>query len=129
MAIQLNELDGGRLLHVTASGKLSHQDYERFTPEFERLARGHGNIRILFEMRDFHGWEGPALWDEIKMDVKHSSDVHKVAMVGDKKWEQVLTMLGKPFSRASIGYFDLSEIASAKQWLMEGSVHPVTAAG
>ena len=103
MAIKLDEYDGGTLLHVTASGILTHHDYERFIPEFERLASEHGKIRILFEMRDFHGWQGQALWDEIKMDVKHSSDVEKVAMVGDRKWEKIMTMLGKPLLRPRFG--------------------------
>jgi hypothetical protein len=88
MAIQLHELDGGTLLHVSASGKLSHQDYEHFIPEFERLVREHGKMRILFEMRDFHGWEASGLWDDIKMDAKHFSDIERIAMVGDKKWEK-----------------------------------------
>src|SRR3954447_17169585 len=125
MAIQLHELDGGSVLHVKASGKLSHQEYERFAPEFERLIKEQGKLSILFEMRDFHGWEGTALWDEIKMDAKHSADVDKVATVGDQKWEKGITAFCKPFTRATVGYFDVSELASAKQWLAESSAHPV----
>jgi hypothetical protein len=127
MAIKLDEYDGGALLHVTASGKLTHHDYERFIPEFERLASEHGKIRILFIMRDFHGWQGQALWDEIKMDVKHSSDVEKVAMVGDRKWEKTMTMLGKPFTKAAVRYFDLSDLAAAQHWIVERAATPVSA--
>ena len=62
MAIQLTEKNGGKVLEVQVSGKLDHEEYKHFVPEFERLVKQHGKIRVLFEMADFHGWEGAALW-------------------------------------------------------------------
>ena len=50
-----------KLLEVQVSGKLVHEDYKHFVPEFERLVKQNGKIRVLFEMADFHGWEGAAL--------------------------------------------------------------------
>ena len=37
MAIQLTEKHGGKVLEVRVSGKLAHEDYQHFVPEFERL--------------------------------------------------------------------------------------------
>ena len=71
MPIQLNEENGGKLLAVHVSGKLAKADYEHFVPEFERLVRQHGKLRVLFDMTGFHGWEAGALWEDIKFDVKH----------------------------------------------------------
>ena len=34
-----------RLFEVQVSGKLVHEDYEHFVPEFERLVKQHGKIR------------------------------------------------------------------------------------
>jgi len=49
MTIQLNEENGGKMLAIHVSGKLEKTDYEHFVPEFERLVRQHGKLRILFD--------------------------------------------------------------------------------
>ena len=72
MPIQLNEENGGKILVVHVSGKLVKADYEHFVPEFERLVRQHGKLRVLFDMTGFHGWDAGALWEDIKFDVNTS---------------------------------------------------------
>lgn len=88
MSTQLTERDGGQVLEVVVSGKLTHDDYRHFVPAFEQRLKQHGKIRVLFEMNDFHGWDAAALWDDIKFDVAHFSDIDRLAMVGEKRWEQ-----------------------------------------
>jgi hypothetical protein len=117
MPIQLIETSGGKLLEVRVSGKLSHEDYQHFVPEFERLVKKNGKIRVLFEMEGFHGWEGGALWDDIKFDLQHFSDLERLAMVGDKKWEKGMSVFCKPFTTAQIRYFDRAAITEARAWL------------
>ncbi len=117
MAIELNEKNGGKLLEVPVSGKLVHEDYLHFVPEFDRLAEQHGKIRILFDMVDFHGWEAAAFWDDVKVGMKHHSDIEKMAMVGDKKWEKWMAVFCRPFTSAQIRYFDRDAIDEARTWL------------
>ncbi|MEO8429409.1 MAG: STAS/SEC14 domain-containing protein, partial [Verrucomicrobiota bacterium] len=57
MPIKLTEKKDGKVLEVQVTGKLTHQDYQHFVPEFERLVKQHGKIRVLFDMVNFHGWE------------------------------------------------------------------------
>lgn len=117
MAIKLTEKNEGKILEVQVSGKLVHEDYQHLVPEFERLVKRHGKIRLLFEMADFHGWESAALWDDIKFSLKHFSDIERLAMVGDKKWEKGMSVFCKPFTKAKIRYFDRTAIAEARTWL------------
>jgi hypothetical protein len=119
MPINLTEANGGKQLEVQVTGKLKHEDYEHFVPAFEKQVQQHGKIRVLFEMLDFHGWEGPALWDDIKFDVKHFKDIERLAMVGDKKWEHGMALFCRPFTSAKIRYFDKAVISEARQWLAE----------
>lgn len=37
MPIQFKEEDGGKILVIQVSGKLTKADYEHFVPEFDRL--------------------------------------------------------------------------------------------
>ncbi|HEX4120879.1 MAG TPA: STAS/SEC14 domain-containing protein [Verrucomicrobiae bacterium] len=117
MPIQLIEKNGGRILEVLVSGKLAHEDYQHFVPEFERLVKQNGKIRVLFEMANFHGWEMSAVWDDIKFDIKHFSDIDRLAMVGDKKWEKGMSVFCKPFTTAKIRYFDTAASSEARAWL------------
>jgi hypothetical protein len=111
MPIQLNEENGGRALTVHVSGKLAKVDYEHFVPEFERLVRQHGKLRVLFDMTGFHGWDAGALWE----------DIERIAMVGDKTWQHGMAAFCKPFTTAAIRYFGHPDAAKARKWLEEKS--------
>lgn len=117
MPIQLSEENGGKLLVVHVSGKLAKEDYKHFVPEFERLLKQHGKLQMLFDMTGFHGWELAAAWEDLKFDIKHFSDIERVAMVGETKWEQGMTMFCKPFTAAEVRYFDHAHAAEARRWL------------
>ena len=108
-------------MEVRISGKLTHKDYRRFVPEFERLARQHGKIRVLFEMEDFHGWKAAALWEDIKFDLKHFADIERLAMVGDRRWQKWMSEFCRPFTTAEIRYFSRSAAVGARAWLEEQS--------
>ena len=99
------------------TGILIHEDYQRFTPEFEQIARQHGKLKVLFDMADFHGWGQRALWDDVKFDLKHHGHIERLAMVGDRKWEKGMSIFCRPFTSAKIRYFDRSEIEQARNWL------------
>jgi len=117
MAIELNEEIGGKLLIISVTGKLTRKDYKSFIPKVEKLILKFGKIRILFEMRDFQGWDTGALWEDIKFDIRHFSDIEYLALVGDKKWEKGMSIFCKPFTKARIQYFDLTELYKAYEWI------------
>ena len=119
MPIQLNEENGEDFLTVRVTGKLAKSDYEHFVPEFERLVRQHGKLRILFDMTEFHGWDAGALWEDIKFDIKHFGDIERLAMVGDKGWQHGMANFCKPFTKAAVRYFEHAEAAEARNWLGE----------
>ena len=119
MPIQLNEENGGKVLAVHISGKLAAADYEHFVPEFDRLVRLHGKLRVLFDMTGFHGWTAGALWEDTKFAIHHFSDIDRLAVIGEKKWQEGMATFCKPFTRATVRYFDHAAAVEARQWLGE----------
>lgn len=119
MSVHFQEEAGGKCLLVQLSGKLTKEDYQHFVPTVERLIQQQGKIRLLVQMRDFHGWTLGALWEDIKFDVKHLSDIERLAFVGDRKWEVGMAAFCKPFTRALIRYYDESKYEEALGWIKE----------
>lgn len=117
MPVTITSVQNGKILEVTAAEKLTREDYKHLVPEVEKLIQQHGKINILFRMNDFHGWQAGALWEDIKFDWKHFSDIQKLAFVGDRKWEKGMSVFCKPFTTARIRYFDKNQEQQAHEWL------------
>ena len=117
MSIALVQDAAQKYLSVTVSGKLQTADYARLVPQVERLIRSHGKLHILLILYDFHGWTAGAMWEDIKFDARHFSDIAKLAVVGEAKWEKGMAAFCKPFTAAKVRYFSQEEIAAAQAWV------------
>ncbi|BBP02325.1 STAS/SEC14 domain-containing protein [Sulfuriferula nivalis] len=117
MPMQLNEENGGKLLVIHVTGKLVKADYAQFVPEVDRLVQQHGTLRLLFDMTDFHGWEISAAWEDFKFGVEHYADIERIAMVGEKQWQQGMVVFARPFTKATVRYFDHADAVEARKWL------------
>lgn len=120
MPIKINEASGEQYLVVHVWGKLVKADYERFLPQFAELSQRPGKLRLLFDMIGFKGWAAGALYEELKFHLKHADDFERVATVGDNKWERVMAIMIKPFTKAETRYFDATQYAAAREWLSAG---------
>lgn len=85
-------------------------------PKVEHLIGEHGKLRIQLEMHDSHGWSVGALWEDLKFDVKHFRDIERLASVGEKECEAGVATFCKPFTSATIRYFDRAQAADASRW-------------
>ena len=125
MSVEIHEAAQDQYVEVTLSGKLTKEDYGRFLPAIEAAIDRHGKIRLLVVMHDFHGWTAGALWEDLKFDWKHFSHIERLAMVGEKRWESGMATFCRPFTRATIQYFDIARIDEARQWLTAESAAAV----
>ena len=83
----------------------------------EQVIEKHSMVRLLFRMKDFHGWELGAAWEDLKFDIKHHSDIVKIAMVGENRWEKWMSSLCKPFTSAKVQYFPAEQNDQAEEWI------------
>jgi ABC-type sulfate transport system substrate-binding protein len=120
MSVTMEQDVGGKVLLLQVSEKLTKEDYERFVPEFDKAILNNKKIRLLFEMKDFRGWDAKGLWEDLKVDFKHASDIERIAMIGDKAWEKAMSYICKPFTSAEIRFFQPEEREKALEWLYEG---------
>lgn len=118
MSVQVEELGDSNVLQVRVTGKLTSGDYDSWVSFIDRKIREEGKVRILFLMEEFHGWTPGALWEDLKFDVKHFSLIERLAMVGERRWQEGMSWFCKPFTKARIRYFPREEAERAREWLM-----------
>lgn len=117
MPISIGKDPSAPFVNIAASGTLVREDYRGFVAEFERLVRERGKLRILFDARELKGWDSGALWEEVKFDARHVSEIERLAMAGTKTWHHAIEAFFKPFAAPKMRYFDGGEMTQAREWL------------
>ena len=103
-------------LEIVAGGKLEKTDYDRMVPRLEEAAED-GPLRVIVRLDDFRGWTPRALLEELRYDVRHRDDFEKVAVVGEKKVEELATKISEPFFSGDVRFFET--LGAARAWMAE----------
>ena len=115
--IDLQQTSAAQILEIRLTGTLVADEYARIAPDIERRIREVGKLRLLVIMHDFHGWSAGALWEDLKFDVRHFADIDRLALVGETKWQEGMSVFCRPFTTASVRFFHPTEIDQARAWL------------
>ena len=118
--IERLETGSPKILGFKLSGTLHDEDYRTFVPAVEAAVEAEGTVRMLAIFERFHGWTLHAAWDDLKFGVSHTKGIERIAMVGDKAWQEWMARLSKPFTPATVKYFDATDIDAAWAWVREG---------
>lgn len=119
MAIELKETGSDGILEVWLTGKLVKEDYDTFVPAVDQAIKAHGKLRLLVVMHDFHGWTASAAWEDTKFGARHFRDLDRLALVGERKWQHGMAVFCKPFTTATVRYFEHDQVETARVWLSE----------
>ena len=104
-------------LTLKAIGKLTHKDYEMITPMIDSALNAvkDPQVKVLIDGTELEGWELRAAWDDFKIGLKHGNEFVKIAIYGNKHWQQIAAKVGAWFVSGEVKYFDNVEDALA--WL------------
>ncbi|EMI28707.1 SpoIIAA family protein [Rhodopirellula europaea] len=119
MSYEITEIAEGKIIELVLSGKLTGEAYEQFVPVVDAQIERWGKVRMMVVLTDFHGWDAAALWADTKFAMKHFSDIERLALVGESKWEAGMATFCKPFTKAAVKYFDHANIEDARAWIHE----------
>ena len=117
--IQLEKSPVGNIVTLKFKGKVSKADYDEFVPLIENLMKGDAKIRLLVELHDFEGWTAGAMREDTKFAARHFNDIERLAIVGEARWERGMVAFIKPFTMATVKYFDMQDANRARQWIRE----------
>ncbi len=102
---------------LKAVGKLTHDDYELITPILDSaLAQvQQAKVKVIIDGTQMEGWEPRAAWDDFKLGLKHGKEFEKIAIYGNKNWQEIAAKLGSWFVSGEVKYFE--DYTAALQWL------------
>ena len=104
-------------IYAVAKGQLDDEDYNEMLPLLRNKVNEYGKINWYFQMVDFKGWTPKAAWDDLLFDFRNKDNLKKVAMVGTSTWQKLMTQTMKPFTSATIRYYDEDDAQEAKAWV------------
>jgi hypothetical protein len=109
------------LLSLTISGTLEKEHYNAIIPMLEEKIARWGRINLYLDVRSFNYITATALWEDIKMDVKHWRDFNRVAITSDdSNLLKAATALATMVSPAEVHHFPLEQKEQALHWAATG---------
>lgn len=119
LSIGIERVDQNFFLSLKAVGKLTHQDYQVITPMIDAALKevSSPKIKAIFDVTEMQGWELRAAWDDFQLGLKHGSEFEKVALYGNKHWQEIIANIGSWFISGEVKYFE--EYQQAIAWLNE----------
>jgi len=115
--IDLEKIDDKTIVTITFKGKVDKEDYDLLLPQLEGIIEKGKRVRMLIVLEAFKGWSMGAAWEDTKFGLAHFNDIEKIAIVGEKKWEQLMAVFLKPFTRAAVKYFQQEHLDGARAWV------------
>jgi len=107
------------LLAVCVSQKFTEDDVSLYRSLIKERIEKNGFARLYFEMIEFDGWEIKSFVENAVFDIKYGSQFGKVAMVGEKIWQEWAARLASPVKKEGIKYFDIKDRELALKWIKE----------
>jgi len=119
LSIGIERIDQDFFLSLKATGKLTHQDYQVITPMIDAALKkvASPKIKAIVDITEMQGWELRAAWDDFELGLKHGSEFEKIALYGNKNWQEIAASIGSWFISGEMKYFE--EYQQALAWLNE----------
>ena len=115
-SIQLDGEDG--VVSVRLLGKLEPSAYDGVSEEIDRLMSRSEHVRLMLDLREFDGWSGlAAIGDHLSLVREHRRVPERIAVVGDRAWQNLAEKLMSRFVNARSKFFDAGDFDGAKAWL------------
>ena len=105
------------VLGFKVSGTVTKDDYEVLTPAVEAAIDANGSVSLLLDLTGFH-WEKVSAWaSDLRFAKQYHDKISKMAIVGDKKWEEHLAGLSSPYYAKEAKFFGSD--GDAWDWLQD----------
>ncbi|MBC5775580.1 STAS/SEC14 domain-containing protein [Pontibacter sp. KCTC 32443] len=108
------------MLAVRVSGQLTNEDFDLYRELIRERMKQYGSARLYYEMSDLNWVKPGAALENLLFDLVHGREYGRVAMVGERWWQELAANLISPVKKRGVRYFTISQRADAMRWVQEG---------
>jgi hypothetical protein len=108
----------GKVVGFKIIGNVTKADYEIMIPEIDAIIKKEESVSVLLDIRQLKGEDVDALGNHFKMFRDYHKKIDKIAVIGDKSWEEWMTKLAEGVYPKS-KFFHSADVDSAWKWLKE----------
>jgi hypothetical protein len=107
-----------RVVTLEVTGQLRQPELAAAQQRVAEIIQQRGEIRLLVQAGNFTGFDPGGDWGDLSFQAQYDPFIQKIAIVADKKWEDLTLMFtGKGIRRVPIEYFEPASLLKAKAWL------------
>ena len=109
------------VLGLQAIDDVEEEDYRNVVvPAVEAAIAEHGKVRLVYVLGpEFDEYEGEAVWEDLKLGVRHPASFERIAIVTDARWAARTIRIFSVLLPGQARAFPLAELEAAKRWAAE----------
>lgn len=113
------QAEGNNLMVLRVQGLLKKKELDTaIATQTEKFLSG-THVALLVIADGFEGFEQNEAWGDVSFFIQYGDLIDKIAIVANPRWKDDLMLFAAAdFRRASVQFFPLPNIASARAWLM-----------
>ena len=117
MAYETTRIDGD-IVHVKITGVMKLADQRAIQAAGMKLIEQGVMPSLMLTLDKFQGWEKGVDWGDVGFMLSEGKNIRKMAIVGDKRWEdEVLVFVGKGIRSTEIEFFPVAAARDAETWI------------
>jgi hypothetical protein len=107
------------IITVKLAGRLAESEPLTTQQEVAGLIQGKGKVGVVVIATEaFDGWERGGAWDSFVLQEQNDPNIHRMAIVGDPRWEDLALMfVAKGLRPFPVEYFSLEQGTQARMWV------------
>lgn len=116
-----NILQGSQdhIIAIRIEDYVEAQDCNTLLPHLRNRIHEHGRIRLLIELKDFHGIEILSALKALPYVIRYGKHVEKKAIITDEEWICRWAKLLTSFSKTRVHCFPSTKLEQAWEWIRQ----------
>ena len=114
---RLKEGSADNILGFKILGGITKRQKKQICEVLEKKIRESGKVRLLLVVEAHEKMDAESLLFDLNFILAYSDKIERMAIIGNKVWEETWIALFGLFSHIRLQYFDRSKVKAAWKWI------------
>lgn len=90
---------------------------EQFHSDLRKAIADSDSVRVFVDVRNMDKIEPGAIIEDLKLTPEYLTEIDRFAIVGDERWQEVLTTVTDKISKGEARFFEPDHLDEAQAWV------------